>query len=223
MRRKHDARDRPHERQGRRPALDIFEAATYPGVLSSHSWMDLNWTERVYSLGGFVAQYMHGSEGFVAEAGRTERAARAYHVGYGFGTDFNGIGASAAAPRGATAADRSPTRSRASTAARLVDRQTTGQRTWDLNTDGAAHYGLVPDWIEDIRRVGGQDVVDDLFRGAESYLGTWGKRPPPGPPPRRGSALQGRQAGPTSVTCWGSAIPSQGASAASPAARWAAA
>jgi hypothetical protein len=39
-------------------ALDVFEAASYPGVLSSHSWMDLNWTERVYSLGGFVAQYM---------------------------------------------------------------------------------------------------------------------------------------------------------------------
>lgn len=56
----------------------------------------------------------------------------------------------------------------------VIDRQTAGQRTWDLNTDGAAHYGLVPDWIEDIRNVGGQDVVDDLFRGAESYLTTWG-------------------------------------------------
>lgn len=33
---------------------------------------------------------------------------------------------------------------------------------------------MIPDWIEDIRRVGGQDVVDDLFRGAESYLDTWG-------------------------------------------------
>lgn len=33
---------------------------------------------------------------------------------------------------------------------------------------------MIPDWVEDIRLVGGQDVVDDLFRGAESYLGTWG-------------------------------------------------
>ncbi len=56
----------------------------------------------------------------------------------------------------------------------VIDKQTTGQRTWDLNTDGASHYGLVPDWIEDLRIVGGQDVVDDLFRGAESYLTTWG-------------------------------------------------
>lgn len=56
----------------------------------------------------------------------------------------------------------------------VIDKQTTGERTWDFNTDGAAHYGVVPDWIEDIRIVGGQEVVDDLFTGAESYLRTWG-------------------------------------------------
>ncbi|MDT0472373.1 discoidin domain-containing protein [Streptomyces sp. DSM 41014] len=154
-------------------ALDIFEAASYPGVLSSHSWMDLNWTERVYSLGGFVAQYMHGSEAFTAEAARTRALRTAYGVGYGFGTDFNGIG-DHPAPRGADAADRVVYPFRSADGGSVVDRQTSGQRTFDLNTDGAAHVGMIPDWIEDIRRVGGQGVVDDLFRGAESYLGTWG-------------------------------------------------
>ncbi|MFJ9156187.1 discoidin domain-containing protein [Streptomyces griseoviridis] len=154
-------------------ALDIFEAASYPGVLSSHSWMDLNWTERVYSLGGFVAQYMHGSEAFTAEAARTRVLRTAYDVGYGFGTDFNGIG-DHPAPRGADAADRVVYPFRSADGGSVVDRQTSGQRTFDLNTDGAAHVGMIPDWIEDIRRVGGQGVVDDLFRGAESYLGTWG-------------------------------------------------
>ncbi|MEV8600850.1 discoidin domain-containing protein [Streptomyces griseoviridis] len=154
-------------------ALDIFEAASYPGVLSSHSWMDLNWTERVYSLGGFVAQYMHGSEAFSAEAARTRALRTAYGVGYGFGTDFNGIG-DHPAPRGADAADRVVYPFRSADGGSVVDRQTSGQRTFDLNTDGAAHVGMIPDWIEDIRRVGGQGVVDDLFRGAESYLGTWG-------------------------------------------------
>ncbi|MEW2407949.1 galactose-binding domain-containing protein [Streptomyces griseoviridis] len=154
-------------------ALDIFEAASYPGVLSSHSWMDLNWTERVYSLGGFVAQYMHGSEAFTAEAARTRALRTAYDVGYGFGTDFNGIG-DHPAPRGADAADRVVYPFRSADGGSVVDRQTSGQRTFDLNTDGAAHVGMIPDWIEDIRRVGGQGVVDDLFRGAESYLGTWG-------------------------------------------------
>ncbi|MEU3948773.1 discoidin domain-containing protein [Streptomyces sp. NPDC029526] len=153
--------------------LDILEAESYPGVLSSHSWMDLDWTDRVYGLGGFIAQYMHGSEGFVAEAGRTEALRDEHGVGYGYGTDMNGVGGWPA-PRGADAPDPVTYPFRSVDGGSVLERQTTGERTWDLNTDGAAHYGLVPDWIEDIRRVGGQDVVDDLFRGAESYLTTWG-------------------------------------------------
>ncbi|MFI9155240.1 discoidin domain-containing protein [Streptomyces sp. NPDC053367] len=153
--------------------LDLFQAASYPGVISSHSWMDLDWTERVYSLGGFVAQYMHGSEGFTAEARRTDALRDKYGVGYGYGTDMNGVGGWPG-PRGAATANPVTYPFRSVDGGSLIDRQTTGQRTWDLNTDGAAHYGLVPDWIEDIRLVGGQDVVDDLFRGAESYLDTWG-------------------------------------------------
>lgn len=153
--------------------LDLFEAESYPGVLSSHSWMDLNWTERVYGLGGFVAQYMHGSEDFVEEARRTEGVRDRYGAGYGYGTDMNGVGGWPA-PRGTDAPHPVTYPFRSVDGGSVIDRQTTGERTWDLNADGAAHHGLVPDWIEDIRRVGGQDVVDDLFRGAESYLGTWG-------------------------------------------------
>ncbi|MFG2347627.1 galactose-binding domain-containing protein [Streptomyces phaeochromogenes] len=153
--------------------LDIFESESYPGVLSSHSWMDLNWTERVYGLGGFIAQYMHGSEGFSAEADRTKALREKYDVGYGYGTDMNGVGGWPA-PRGADASTPVTYPFRSTDGGSVIDKQTTGSRTWNLNTDGASHYGLVPDWIEDIRLVGGQDVVDDLFRGAESYLDTWG-------------------------------------------------
>lgn len=153
--------------------LDILESVSYPGVLSSHSWMDLGWTERVYALGGFVAQYMHGSEAFSAEAKRTDALRDKYGVGYGFGTDMNGVGGWPA-PRGAGTSNPVTYPFRSVDGGSVIDRQTTGDRTWDLNTDGAAHYGMVPDWIEDVRLVGGQDVVDDLFRGAESYLDTWG-------------------------------------------------
>ncbi|MGP4045762.1 galactose-binding domain-containing protein [Streptomyces sp. 2A115] len=154
-------------------ALDILESESYPGVLSSHSWMDLNWTERVYRLGGFIAQYMHGSEDFVEEAKRTEALRDKYNVGYGYGTDMNGIGGWPA-PRGADTPNPVQYPFRSADGSAVLDKQTTGERTWNLNTDGAAHYGLVPDWVEDIRLVGGQGVVDDLLRGAESYLGTWG-------------------------------------------------
>ncbi|UIX28856.1 discoidin domain-containing protein [Streptomyces sp. GQFP] len=151
-------------------ALDIFESESYPGVLSSHSWMDLNWTDRVYGLGGFIAQYMHSSEEFVTEAARTDALRTKYGVGYGYGTDFNGIG-DHPAPR-ATSTVTYPFTS--VDGGSVIDRQTTGERTWDFNTDGAAHVGLIPDWIQDIKQVGGTDAVSDLFRGAESYLDTWG-------------------------------------------------
>ncbi|MFF1901906.1 discoidin domain-containing protein [Kitasatospora sp. NPDC058218] len=154
-------------------AFDILESASYPGVISSHSWMDLDWTERVYKLGGFVAQYMNGAEAFSSEAKRTDALRDKYGVGYGYGTDMNGLGGWPAPP-GAGAPNPVVYPFRTTDGGSVVDRQTTGERTWDYNTDGAAHYGLVPDWLEEIRLVGGQGVVDDLFRGAESYLSTWG-------------------------------------------------
>ncbi|MEU9292209.1 discoidin domain-containing protein [Streptomyces sp. NPDC048266] len=154
-------------------ALDILESEEYPGVLSSHSWMDLDWTERLYRLGGFVAQYMHGAEGFVGEAGQKAALRQKYGVGLGYGTDMNGVGGwPGPVGTGAPNAVRYPFRS--VDGGSVLDRQVTGERTWDLNTDGAAHQGLVPDWIEQIRlTAGGPGVVDELAGGAESYLGTW--------------------------------------------------
>ena len=58
----------------------------------------------------------------------------------------------------------------------VVDRQRTGQRVYDVNVDGFAHYGMVPDWLEDLRIVAGGDgpaIVSDMSRGAEVYLRMW--------------------------------------------------
>jgi hypothetical protein len=47
---------------------------------------------------------------------------------------------------------------------------------FDVNSDGLAHYGLLPDWLEDLRIVAGPDgqaIVDDMSRGAEVYLQMW--------------------------------------------------
>ncbi|GAA3195952.1 MULTISPECIES: discoidin domain-containing protein [Streptomyces] len=153
-------------------ALDILESEKYPGVISSHSWMDLGWTERLYRLGGFAAQYMSQSKGFIGEAARTKDLRDKYHVGYGYGTDMNGVGGWPA-PRGADAPAPVTYPFRSVDGGSVIDKQTTGERTWDFNTAGGAHYGMVPDWIQDIRNVGGEEVVQDLFSGAESYLRTW--------------------------------------------------
>jgi hypothetical protein len=54
-----------------------------------------------------------------------------------------------------------------------IEQQRSGQRVYDINVDGVAHYGLYPDWVEDLRRQAGQAIVDDLGRGAEAYLQMW--------------------------------------------------
>ncbi|MGW9629692.1 galactose-binding domain-containing protein [Agromyces sp. NPDC055520] len=152
-------------------ALDLLEAQGYPGVLSSHSWMDSGWTERLYRLGGFKTGYPHDAAGFIGEwqAGSALRAQ--YDKGYGLGLDFNGVGSHPAAGSAPVAVSYPFTSADGST---VVDRQVSGERTFDINTDGFAHAGLTPDYIEQLRLAGGgDDLVSDLMRGAESYLQTW--------------------------------------------------
>jgi hypothetical protein len=57
----------------------------------------------------------------------------------------------------------------------IIDRQHSGTRVYDVNTDGVDHYGLYPDWIEDLRLVGGRQIVDDMANGAEAYLQLWAR------------------------------------------------
>jgi hypothetical protein len=57
-----------------------------------------------------------------------------------------------------------------------IDRQRSGERVFDINADGVAHYGLYADWVEDAEHVAGADgaaLGADLARGAEAYLQTW--------------------------------------------------
>lgn len=152
--------------------LDILEAAGYPGVISSHSWADKGYLERIYALGGMVTQYGANGAGLVPEWQRT-KPLRDRHgiVGYGVGIDANGFG-HLAGPRGGSNPVVYPFKSFDGSV--TIDRLQTGNRVWDINVDGMAHYGLLPDLVEDIRKVGGDAVVDDLANGAEAYLRTLG-------------------------------------------------
>lgn len=150
-------------------ALDIMEAEGYPGAISSHDWMSTDYMDRLYALGGFATQYGHTATDFVQQWQDTKTLRDRYGVGYGFGTDMNGFGGTAAPPDEAAKISYPFTTADGT----VMDRQVTGERTWDYNTDGVPHYGLVPDWIESLRRLGGSAIVDDLQAGAESYLRTW--------------------------------------------------
>ena len=164
---------------GRNAALDYLErqqAAGRPvGVLSSHSWSTPDAYPRIYRLGGFVAPYAGDSTGFVDKwrqhLGWTDRR---FYFGFGFGSDMNGFGAQGD-PRGADAPDP-VTYPFTGLHGVTIDRQRSGERVFDVNTDGVAHYGMYADWVEDAEHVAGADgpaLADDLARGAEAYLQTW--------------------------------------------------
>ena len=99
---------------------------------------------------------------------------RRFYFGFGFGSDMNGFGAQGD-PRGAGATDP-VTYPFTGLGGVRVDRQRSGERVYDVNSDGVAHYGLYADWVEDAEHVAGADgpaLGADLARGAEAYLQTW--------------------------------------------------
>lgn len=52
----------------------------------------------------------------------------------------------------------------------------TGNKTWDINFDGVAHYGLLPDFFQDLANVGvSSDDMTPLFLSAENFARTWGR------------------------------------------------
>ena len=160
--------------KGRARVLEILESRVYSGVITSHSWGDDTSRVRIQALGGVVSPYANTATQFIKDwqdARSTQSAS--YLWGIGFGTDTNGLG-SQAAPRPGAVTHNPVTYPFASFDGRATIHQSQwGNRLWDLNLDGASHYGLYADWVEDLRLVAGQDIVDDLARGAEAYLQMW--------------------------------------------------
>jgi microsomal dipeptidase-like Zn-dependent dipeptidase len=158
--------------KARQQALAILEGRRYPGLITSQSWGDLTSQRRIQALGGTVAPYAETSPTYV-EAWRDARAGApaGRFFGIGYGTDTNGLGTQAEA--------RPPSGNPVTYPYRTFDggtvmqQQRSGSRRYDINTDGAAHYGLFPDWVEDLRKLAGSAIVNDLANGPEAYLRTW--------------------------------------------------
>ena len=55
----------------------------------------------------------------------------------------------------------------------VFDRQVSGNRTFDLNRDGMAHYGLLADQVQDFRERAGTEVYEAIMNSAEGYLQMW--------------------------------------------------
>jgi len=160
--------------------MDIAEARGYSGVLSTHSWMlegkhgsVHHNTRRLIDAGGFTAPYNSDANDMAHRVDRylTLVAQTPYWRGVGIGTDMSGLGGQPG-PR-EDVAERPLTYPFTSEFGITFDRQTSGHRVFDLNVDGIAHYGLLADFIEDLRQRAPAETYDAVMNSAEAYLQTW--------------------------------------------------
>lgn len=160
--------------------MDIAEARGYSGLVTSHSWMNpgINntlhpTTKRLFAAGGFGAPYntdAHGMESRIAQY-LDEIEQTPYLPGVGMGSDMSGLGTQAG-PR--SDADSNPLIYPFTNEFGLTfEKQVSGNRTFDLNTDGMAHYGLMADHIEDMRNINSERIYEAIMSSAEAYLQMW--------------------------------------------------
>lgn len=159
--------------QTRRDVFALAEARHYP-LVSSHNGTGGRWVpsqlRRLHALGGYVSATPEDADKLGA---KISSYARYGFTGVGLGTDTGGLAAfPGPLPTAANDPLRYPFRSFDGKVS--LARERTGTRTFDINKDGVAHYGLLPDLLADMqRRPNGKRAMGMLFRSAEAYLRTW--------------------------------------------------
>jgi hypothetical protein len=149
--------------------LDLLEARHYSGVISPHGWMDPGNWPRIWKLGG-LAFPGHSPAGDYVKDWQTYRPKKTpYAFGWGYGADLGGLSHQ---PDVDTSGQITyPFKSYDGRV--TFQREKTGDRTFDYNKDGVAHYGLYADWFNDLQRIGGRQMAADMWQGAEAYLEMW--------------------------------------------------
>ncbi|MDT4942226.1 MAG: hypothetical protein QOJ34_2315 [Pseudonocardiales bacterium] len=150
--------------------LGMLEAAHYSGVVSGHGWDSPQENPRIYSLGGFITPYAGNATSFVQDW-QTDHAIADpdYTFGIGYGSDMNGLGTQG----GPTSAHPISYPFTSYDGGVSFDREVWGQRTFDLNVDGTANYGMYADWLQELNVLGGPALMNDVMNGAEAYLQMW--------------------------------------------------
>ncbi len=158
--------------KSRKAVLAILEAERYSGVISSHTWSSTDSYPRIYKLGGVITPIAQSSVGFVKKWRDTKpaRDGNRRFYGFGYGADMNGF-AHQGQPRAGKDEVKYPFKSYDGKV--TLERSHAGTRTWDYTKEGVAHYGLYADWIEDLRLLGGPELIADMSRGPEMYLQMW--------------------------------------------------
>jgi microsomal dipeptidase-like Zn-dependent dipeptidase len=160
--------------RARERVLDIAEKRDYP-LVSSHTDTGGLWTpgqlRRLFKLGG-IATARPAQAADLAR--RINELRRFGFAGVPLGTDTGGF-SNLPAPRADAAQNPLAYPFKSYDGKVRFDRQVTGERSFDLNTDGVAHYGLIADLIADLQRTPhSKAAMDSLFGSARAYLRMWG-------------------------------------------------
>ncbi len=161
----------------RQQALDYVAAHHYSGIVSSHSWADDANYFQILRLGGVVTPHAGGSSGFLGKWELLRKHAdKRFLFGIGWGSDISGFSAQGA-PRN-PAKGKGVSYPFTGLGGTTITKSHTGDRTWDINTEGVEHYGLYPDWVQDVQvqanQIGdGAAFTKDVQNGAEAYLQMW--------------------------------------------------
>ena len=182
--------------------LTICEEQHYP-VVSSHGWIDPpdgsiteQYARRIFNLGGIVSlmlyQDKHGECKISSEtwAGSYRHAVKVmgkspYPVAIPYGSDANGMCKQPGPRFGDRACDGNPPTQPQENPLTYpfkaplggtgeFDRLKAGNRVFDFNTEGLANYGLIPDFVADLKNLGLTDEdLKPLYRSAEGYIEMW--------------------------------------------------
>jgi microsomal dipeptidase-like Zn-dependent dipeptidase len=160
----------------RETVLKMAARHRYP-LVSSHTGTGGYWPpnqlRELYRLGGMAAARADQAPALATRIGelRAYRSKR-HFFGVGLGTDTGGF-SSLPDPRPDATQTPLTYPFKALYCKVQLQRQQSGSRTFDLNTDGLAHYGLIPDLLADMQQHGGGGQLRSLFRSAEAYLRMW--------------------------------------------------
>ena len=159
---------------------------TYPVISAhgGHGGLTMDQARRIIALGGLIYPYHVNPPDWldILDNSLTPLKSPNYYFAMGYGADTNGLGHQAGACTDCKAPVQYPFTlfkgpdwgpEFKDVKPITFDREVTGQRTFDVNAEGQAHYGLKADWVEQLRIEGGQPGLDALYHSAEAYLQMW--------------------------------------------------
>lgn len=156
--------------------MRILEARNYSGVVSSHGWLadSGHMMERLHRLGG-LAVATGGTPTNVANTIQRNKHLledNHFEVGIGIGSDVQGVTGQSTGDSNYT--PDYPFQSYDGKVTFYPPK--TGNREFDFNKEGIAHYGLFAEWVDNLKQVSearNDDSFEIFMNSAEAYLQMW--------------------------------------------------